>query len=137
MAEEKPESSSRRRWSLTPASELPCSLVDVTFLVGRVVVEVVEVVIVVVVLFLVFVLVVVLVVVEIVIPVGELETAVLAKDELAPAFRTAHGITLLEVIRVDLFVVAVRAGRHIGTSSIESATSRRRGIISRSTRPRQ
>ena len=34
------------------------------------------------------------------------------------------GFALIEVVRVDLFEIAVRASRHIARSSIESATSR-------------
>src|SRR5688572_13543921 len=135
MAEENPDSSSRRRSSLREAPELPCSLVDLLFfVVDDVVVEVVVVILVVFFLFFVLVLV---VVVEVVIPVGDCQVPILSKDELAAAFRTAQRVALFKVVRIDLFVIAVRAGRHIARSSIESATSRRRGIISGSTRRRQ
>jgi hypothetical protein len=86
---------------------------------------VVEVVVVIAVLVVVLIFLVVIVVVEVVIPVGKFQVAILTKDELATAFRAAQGFALIEVVRVDLFEIAVRASRHIARSSIESATSRR------------
>jgi hypothetical protein len=109
---------------LIAAPEPPCSLVDFLLFV-RIVVEIVDVVVIVVLVVFFLVIIVIVIVVVDVVPVGEREAAVVAKDELAAAFRAAQRVAIFKVVGVNLFEIAVRASRHIARSSIESATSRR------------